>query len=105
MPSPLAAVATTNATRTQITGTLRWRARPAATPPMTGFSESRVTRRQSRGGCVGVVVMTGQGSQSGTPHPMEKHPEPTLRPSPPGQAGFRVVPDGGQPQEAATLVP
>src|SRR3954468_24260090 len=101
MPSPLAAVATTNATRTQTTGTLRSRARLAVTPPMTGFSESRVTRRQSRGGSVGVVVMTGQGSQSGTPHPMEKHPEPTLRPPPPGQAGFRVVPDGEKQPQAA----
>ena len=43
-------------------------------------------------------------SQSEAPPPMEKHPEPTLRPGPPAGARIRVVPDGGGAAQAATLM-
>ena len=105
MPSPPSAVASRNAARTHSTGSPRWRARPPATPPRTGASESRVTRRTSPRGWVGAVVMTCQGSQSGGSRPMGKHPEPTLRRIRPGSQGFRVVPDGGERLEDAGLMP
>ena len=78
----------------------RWRARPAATPPMMGASVSRVARRYWYVG-VRRVGRSGRWSSCSVPasqseplHPMRKHPETTLSRSPRAPVRLRVVPDG-----------
>ena len=82
----------------------RWRARPAATPPMIGSCVSRVARRTSVGGRRWVQWSSSRPSShsartpdhEGRPRP---DPEPATRP---GGRRIRVVPDGarGSPTRA-----
>src|SRR6185436_14927780 len=58
MPLPPSTAAIRNPARTHTTGTPRWRASPAATPPMIGWRVSRVARRTGRSVGADRVVMT-----------------------------------------------
>ena len=85
---PPSTAPTRKAARTHTTGTARWRARPAATPPMTGCCVSRIARRTSRRHLARHVVR-GQGGghdasivaeQHAPDHEEEPRPTPDSRP-------------------------
>src|SRR3569623_2898998 len=91
-PLPPRAAATRNPARTHNTGTPRWRARPAATPPMIGWRVSRVALRTA--GDVGAaVVMVHPSSQVGEGRTTRTLPGRTLSHALSGAGAIRGSPD------------